>query len=51
MAAIGTGVAIGGRNIRVLQVKKAKDGQWHVLRGLIAPFEPERRNTQVAATR
>ena len=28
MAALGTGVSIGSRTIRVLQVKKQKDGTW-----------------------
>ncbi|MCE9634151.1 MAG: pilus assembly protein PilM [Planctomycetes bacterium] len=37
MAATGTGVSIGGRNVRVLQVRKTKEGGWQVLRGLVAP--------------
>ncbi len=38
MAATGTGVTIGARNIRVVQVKKQKDGTWQVLKALIAPL-------------
>jgi type IV pilus assembly protein PilM len=38
MAAVGTGVAIGGRTVRVLQVRKNKEGAWQVTRGLIVPF-------------
>lgn len=38
MAAVGTGVSIGGRTVRVLQVRKTKEGGWQVQRGLIVPF-------------
>lgn len=38
MAAVGTGVAIGGRTVRVLQVRKTKEGTWQVLKGLVVPF-------------
>lgn len=38
MAAVGTGVSIGGRTVRVLQVKKTKEGAWQVQRGLVVPF-------------
>lgn len=38
MASVGTGVSIGSRNVRVLQVRKQKDGSWQVTRALIAPF-------------
>lgn len=38
MAAVGTGVSIGGRTVRVLHVRKTKEGAWQVLRGLALPF-------------
>lgn len=38
MAAVGTGVSIGSRNIRVVQVRKQKDGSWQVQKALIAPL-------------
>jgi Tfp pilus assembly PilM family ATPase len=38
MAALGTGVTIGSRTIRVLEVKKQKDGTWQVVKALIAPI-------------
>ncbi len=39
MAAVGTGVSIGSRSVRVLQVRKQKDGSWQVLKALTAPLE------------
>ena len=39
MAALGTGISIGSRTIRVLQVKRLKDGTWQVLRALSAPYD------------
>lgn len=41
MAALGTGVSIGSRTIRVLQVKKQKDGTWQVLKALSVPYDGE----------
>ena len=41
MAALGTGVSIGSRTIRVLQVKKQKNGTWQVLKALSAPYDGE----------
>jgi type IV pilus assembly protein PilM len=41
MAALGTGISIGSRTIRVLQVKKQKDGTWQVLKALSAPYDGE----------
>lgn len=38
MAALGTGVTIGSRTIRVLEVKKQKSGAWQVVKALIAPI-------------
>jgi len=38
MAAVGTGVTIGGRTVRVLQVRRTKEGGWQVQRGLVVPF-------------
>ena len=37
MAALGTGVTIGSRTIRVLEVRKQKAGTWQVTKALIAP--------------
>ena len=39
MAALGTGVTIGSRTIRVLEVKKLKSGSWQVTKALIAPMD------------
>src|SRR5204862_204951 len=39
MAALGTGVTIGSRTIRVLEVKKQKTGGWQVTKALIAPID------------
>ncbi len=41
MAASGTGVSIGSRTVRVVQVKKQKDGTWQVQKALTAPFDGE----------
>jgi type IV pilus assembly protein PilM len=38
MAALGNGVTIGSRTIRVLEVKKQKSGAWQVTKALIAPI-------------
>jgi len=38
MAALGTGVTIGSRTVRVLEVKKQKSGAWQVTKALIAPI-------------
>jgi type IV pilus assembly protein PilM len=38
MAALGTGVTIGSRTIRVLEVRKQKSGAWQVTKALIAPI-------------
>ncbi|MCG3134059.1 MAG: Cell division protein FtsA [Planctomycetes bacterium] len=38
MAAVGTGVSIGSRNVRVVQVRKQKDGSWQVQKALVAPM-------------
>lgn len=38
MATVGTGVSIGARNVRVLQVRRRKDGSWQVAKALISPF-------------
>jgi Tfp pilus assembly PilM family ATPase len=38
MAALGTGVTIGSRSIRVLEVRKQKSGAWQVVKALIAPI-------------
>ena len=38
MAALGTGVTIGSRTIRVLEVKKQKSGAWQVTKALISPI-------------
>jgi len=38
MAAQGTGVTIGSRTIRVLEVKKQKTGAWQVTKALISPI-------------
>jgi type IV pilus assembly protein PilM len=38
MAALGAGVTIGSRTIRVLEVKRKKDGGWQVTKALIAPI-------------
>ena len=37
MAAVGTGVTIGSRTIRVVEVKRQKTGAWQVTKALIAP--------------
>ena len=37
MAALGTGVTIGSRTIRVLEVRQQKSGAWQVTKALIAP--------------
>jgi len=39
MAALGNGVTIGSRTIRVLEVKKQKSGAWQVTKALIAPVD------------
>ena len=39
MAALGAGVTIGSRTIRVLEVKRKKDGSWQVTKALIAPID------------
>jgi type IV pilus assembly protein PilM len=36
MAAVGTGVTIGSRSVRVLQVRRQKSGNWEVTRALIS---------------
>ncbi len=41
MAVLGTGVSIGSRTVRVLQVKKQKDGSWQVLKALSVPYDGE----------
>ena len=41
MAALGTGVSIGSRTIRVLQVRQQKDETWQVQKALIAPLDGE----------
>jgi type IV pilus assembly protein PilM len=38
MAALGTGVTIGSRTIRVVEVKRQKSGAWQVTKALIAPL-------------
>src|SRR5262245_58170224 len=38
MAALGTGVTIGSRTVRVLEVKRQKTGAWQVTKALIAPI-------------
>lgn len=38
MAALGTGVTVGSRTIRVLEVRKQKSGAWQVTKALIAPI-------------
>jgi len=38
MAALGIGVSIGSKTVRVLQVKKDKAGTWSVVRALSAPL-------------
>lgn len=38
MAAVGTGVTIGSRTIRVLEVRRQKTGAWQVTKALIAPI-------------
>lgn len=37
MAAVGTGVTIGSRTIRVVEVRRQKNGSWQVTKALIAP--------------
>jgi Tfp pilus assembly PilM family ATPase len=37
MAAVGTGVTIGSRTIRVVEVRRQKAGAWQVTKALIAP--------------
>ena len=39
MASTGTGVTIGSRTIRVVQVRKQKDGSWQVTAALAAPLK------------
>ena len=41
MAATGTGVTIGSRTVRVLQVRRQKNGTWQVLRALTSPIGAE----------
>jgi type IV pilus assembly protein PilM len=41
MAAVGTGVTIGSRSVRVLQVRKQKSGEWQVTRALISHIADE----------
>jgi type IV pilus assembly protein PilM len=38
MASLGTGVTIGSRTVRVLEVKRQKSGAWQVTKALIAPI-------------
>lgn len=38
MAAVGTGVTIGSRTIRVVEVRRQKSGAWQVVKALIAPL-------------
>jgi type IV pilus assembly protein PilM len=37
MAAVGTGVTVGSRTIRVVEVRRQKTGAWQVTKALIAP--------------
>ncbi len=39
MAALGNGVTVGSRTIRVLEVRKQKTGAWQVVKALIAPID------------
>lgn len=41
MAATGTGVTIGSRTVRILQVRRQKAGTWQVLRALTSPIGAE----------
>ncbi len=54
MAAVGTGVSIGSRTVRVLSVKQGKDGSWLVTKALTAPLSsadlsPARRAAEARA--